>query len=44
MDYGTADPDVIADALVEELGRDLDYVAVPSGGAARAAALLGELL
>jgi predicted glycosyltransferase len=44
MDYATADPDVIADALVEELGRDLDYVPVPSDGAARAAALLGELL
>jgi pimeloyl-ACP methyl ester carboxylesterase/predicted glycosyltransferase len=44
MDYATADPDTIAEALVAELGRELDYVPVPSDGAARAAALLGELL
>ena len=44
MDYATADPDAIADALVSELARDLDYVAVPEDGAARAAQLLAELL
>jgi pimeloyl-ACP methyl ester carboxylesterase/predicted glycosyltransferase len=44
MDYATADPDTIADALVEELARDIDYVPVPTDGAARAAQLLGELL
>jgi pimeloyl-ACP methyl ester carboxylesterase/predicted glycosyltransferase len=44
MDYATADPDAIAEALVEELRRELDYVPVPSDGAAKAAALLGELL
>ncbi len=44
MDYATADPDTIAQALVEELGRELDYVPVPSDGAANAAALLAELL
>jgi pimeloyl-ACP methyl ester carboxylesterase/predicted glycosyltransferase len=44
MDYATADPDTIADALAEELARDLDYVAVPSDGAVKAARLLGELL
>ena len=44
MDYATADPDAIADALVEELARDLDYVAVPQDGAARAAQLVAELL
>jgi predicted glycosyltransferase len=44
MDYATADPDTIAQALVEELGRTLDYAPVPSDGAAKAAQLLGELL
>jgi predicted glycosyltransferase len=44
MDYATADPEVIAAALVEELSREVDYVAVPSDGAARAAHLLAELL
>jgi pimeloyl-ACP methyl ester carboxylesterase/predicted glycosyltransferase len=44
MDYATADPDTIADALVEELAREVDYLEVPSDGAARAAQLLGELL
>ena len=44
MDYADADPDTIAEALVAELRRDLDYVPVPSDGAAKAAALLGELL
>ena len=44
MDYATADPDTIADALVEELARDLAYVPVPSDGAAKAAQLLAELL
>jgi pimeloyl-ACP methyl ester carboxylesterase/predicted glycosyltransferase len=34
----------IAEALVAELGRPLDYLPVGSDGAARAAALLGELL
>jgi pimeloyl-ACP methyl ester carboxylesterase/predicted glycosyltransferase len=44
MDYATADPDTIAEALVEELSRELDYVPVPADGAARAAQLLAELL
>jgi pimeloyl-ACP methyl ester carboxylesterase/predicted glycosyltransferase len=44
MDYATADPDAIADALVGELERELDYVPVPTDGAAKAAQLLGELL
>ncbi len=44
LDYATAGPDVIAEALVQELARDLDYVEVPQDGAARAARLLGELL
>jgi pimeloyl-ACP methyl ester carboxylesterase/predicted glycosyltransferase len=44
MDYATAEPDVIAEALVAELSREVDYVPVPADGAARAAQLLGELL
>jgi len=44
MDYETADPDAIADALVDELAREVAYVPVPSDGAAKAAQLIGELL
>ena len=44
LDYATAGPEVIAEALVQELGRELDYVEVPQDGATRAARLLGELL
>ena len=44
LDYATAGPEVIAEALVQELARELDYVEVPQDGAARAARLLGELL
>jgi pimeloyl-ACP methyl ester carboxylesterase/predicted glycosyltransferase len=44
MEYADADPDTIAEALVEELSRDLDYVPVPGDGAAKAAHLLAELL
>jgi pimeloyl-ACP methyl ester carboxylesterase/predicted glycosyltransferase len=44
MDFDTADPDTIAAAIAEEIGRDVDYRPVESSGAARAAALIGELL
>jgi pimeloyl-ACP methyl ester carboxylesterase/predicted glycosyltransferase len=44
MDYATADPEVIAEALVAELERDLDYAPVPTDGAAKAAQLLAELI
>ncbi|HLI25410.1 MAG TPA: glycosyltransferase, partial [Acidimicrobiales bacterium] len=44
MDYSTAGPDEIAAALSAELGRPLDYAPVDPGGAARAAAMLAELL
>ncbi len=44
MDYRDADPVRIADALVEELSRPRSYVPVPDGGAARAAALVAELI
>jgi len=44
MNYETADPDVIADALVEELEHPRSYAEVPSDGAERAAALVAEVL
>jgi predicted glycosyltransferase len=44
MDFDTATPETIADAIAEEIGRDVDYRPVETDGAARAAALIGELL
>ncbi len=44
MDYETADPDAIAAALVEELSRPVDTLPVETDGAARAAALIADLL
>ena len=44
MDYATASPTDIADAIASEIGRETDYRPVATDGAARAAALLAELL
>ncbi|HEX6150956.1 alpha/beta fold hydrolase [Nocardioides sp.] len=44
MDYETADPDTIADALVAEVEHPRRYAEVPSDGADRAAALVAEVL
>jgi pimeloyl-ACP methyl ester carboxylesterase/predicted glycosyltransferase len=44
MDFETATPDVIAQAIAEEIGREVDYVPVETDGAAKAAASLAELL
>jgi pimeloyl-ACP methyl ester carboxylesterase len=44
MDFETATPDVIAGAIAEEIGRDVDYRAVETDGAAIAAARIAELL
>jgi predicted glycosyltransferase len=44
MDYATASPADIADAIASEIGRETDYRPVATDGAARAAALLAELL
>ena len=44
MDYATAGPAEIAAAIATEIGREVDYVPVETGGAARAAALLAGLL
>lgn len=38
------DPAVLAEALTAEVARAVDYRAVETDGAARAAALLGELI
>jgi pimeloyl-ACP methyl ester carboxylesterase/predicted glycosyltransferase len=44
MDYQTAGPADIADAIAAEIGREVDYRPVAADGAARAAALLASLL
>jgi pimeloyl-ACP methyl ester carboxylesterase/predicted glycosyltransferase len=44
MDFATADPDSIADAIASEIGREVDYRRVETDGAARAAGLIAELL
>jgi UDP-N-acetylglucosamine:LPS N-acetylglucosamine transferase len=44
MDFETATAAVIADAIAEEIGRDVHYRPVETGGAAVAAARLAELL
>jgi hypothetical protein len=44
MDYDDSPPEVIADAIAQEIGRDVDYRDVESDGAARASRRLAELL
>jgi pimeloyl-ACP methyl ester carboxylesterase/predicted glycosyltransferase len=44
MDYATADPDAIAEAIAAEIGRAVAYRPVETDGAARAASLIAELL
>ncbi|BCB83071.1 alpha/beta hydrolase [Phytohabitans suffuscus] len=44
LDYADLTPDSLADAIAAELGREVRYRPVPTGGAARAAALLADLL
>jgi pimeloyl-ACP methyl ester carboxylesterase/predicted glycosyltransferase len=44
MDYATTTPESIAEAITVEVGRPVDYRPVETTGAARAAALLAELL
>jgi pimeloyl-ACP methyl ester carboxylesterase/predicted glycosyltransferase len=44
MDYAIADPDAIAHAIADEIGRAVDYQPVATDGAARAAAMLAELV
>jgi pimeloyl-ACP methyl ester carboxylesterase len=44
MDYPATDPSAIAEAIAEEAGREVRYRDVETGGAARAAALIAEVL
>ena len=44
MDFDQATPDVIAAAIAAEIGREVEYRAVETDGAARAAARIAELL
>jgi UDP:flavonoid glycosyltransferase YjiC (YdhE family) len=44
MDFETSTPQVIAAAIAEEIGRAVEYRPVEADGAARAAALIAELL
>jgi predicted glycosyltransferase len=44
MDFATDGPEEIAAAIADEIGREVDYRPVDAGGAARAAASIGELL
>jgi predicted glycosyltransferase len=44
MDYETATSAVIADAIADEIGREVAYRDVEEGGARRAAALLAEMV
>ncbi|MDP9069932.1 MAG: alpha/beta hydrolase, partial [Actinomycetota bacterium] len=44
MEYAHTDPEELATAITEEVDRAVDYLPVAEDGAARAAALLAELL
>jgi hypothetical protein len=44
MNFDESTPEMIADAIAEEMGRQVDYRPVESDGAARAASLIAELL
>jgi pimeloyl-ACP methyl ester carboxylesterase/predicted glycosyltransferase len=44
MDYAESTPQTIAEAIAEEIGREVDYLPVETDGAARAAAQIAELL
>jgi UDP-N-acetylglucosamine:LPS N-acetylglucosamine transferase len=44
MEFDDATPDALAAAIAAEIGREVDYLPVATDGAARAAALIAELL
>lgn len=44
MDYRETDPDRLAEAITQEVGRQVDYLPVETDGAARAARLIAELI
>ena len=44
MDYATATPELIAEAIADELSRTVEYRPLETNGASRAAALIADLL
>jgi predicted glycosyltransferase len=44
MDYSATDPEALADAIVAHVGETVDYRPVETDGAARAAAMIAELI
>ena len=44
LEFADATPAALAEAIADELGRDVDYLPVPVDGAERAAAMIAELL
>jgi predicted glycosyltransferase len=44
LDYEQAEPDALARAIADQIGRPVSYRAVETDGAARAAASLAELI
>ena len=44
MDFDTSTPDLIAAAIAAEIGGQVHYADIESGGAERAAGLIAELL
>ena len=44
MEYRDSPPELIADAIAQEIGREVDYLPVETDGARRAAARIAEML
>jgi predicted glycosyltransferase len=44
LEFDEATPQALAAAIATEIGRDVDYLPIPTDGAARAAAMIAELL
>ncbi len=44
MDYEDVVPDNLGSVMAQEIGGEIDYLDVETDGAARAAAMIGELL
>jgi UDP-N-acetylglucosamine:LPS N-acetylglucosamine transferase len=44
MDFDDSTPEVIADAIAEEIGSEVDYRPVETDGATRAASAIADLL
>lgn len=44
MDYEDVVPDNLASVMAQEIGSDIDYLDVETDGAAKAAAMIGELI